>query len=326
MKKSILTMLFVFFLFSIAISQDASEEKKKRIYVDGVYMTLIETPGYYKETSFNDTYWNFDSDWKWGIIYIPDGKQIKNLAFRYNLTRDRFEAHKDYDEAIYIVNPDSIENDRPYAAYLLATNYSVLINPSKYLKIYNEIGIGIMGPAAGGRQVQTFVHTVIGSSLPNGWEFQLRNAFLIDYQFRIEKGFFNDWIARHFIPFAKIRVGTLTDRIGIGLMTKFGNTYKSLGEVADGKNLHKRFIWEWVFEANLHGVFYDATLQGGLFNGNEVIKLKKQDTISRQYQLRMGVNLYYRSFYVRYMVKFNSQNFSSGVIHRYGGVNIGVSF
>jgi hypothetical protein len=225
-----------------------------------------------------------------------------------------------------IVNPDSIENDRPYAAYLLATNYSVLINPSKYLKIYNEIGIGIMGPAAGGRQVQTFVHTVIGSSLPNGWEFQLRNAFLIDYQFRIEKGFFNDWIARHFIPFAKIRVGTLTDRIGIGLMTKFGNTYKSLGEVADGKNLHKRFIWEWVFEANLHGVFYDATLQGGLFNGNEVIKLKKQDTISRQYQLRMGVNLYYRSFYIRYMVKFNSQDFSSGVIHRYGGVNIGVSF
>ena len=112
MKKSILTMLFVFFLFSIAISQDASEEKKKRIYVDGVYMTLIEIPGYYKETSFNDTYWNFDSDWKWGIIYIPDGKQIKNLAFRYNLTRDRFEAHKDYDEAIYIVNPDSISSIR----------------------------------------------------------------------------------------------------------------------------------------------------------------------------------------------------------------------
>ncbi len=225
-----------------------------------------------------------------------------------------------------IVNPDSIENDRPYAAYLLATNYSVLINPSKYLKIYNEIGIGIMGPAAGGKQVQSFVHEIIGSSLPNGWEFQLRNAFLIDYQFRIEKGFFNDWIASHFIPFAKIRVGTLTDRIGIGLMTKFGNTYKFLGEVADGKNLHKHFIWEWVFEANLHGVFYDATLQGGLFNGNEVIKLKKQDTISRQYQLRMGVNLYYRSFYIRYMVKFNSQDFSSGVIHRYGGVNIGVSF
>ncbi len=225
-----------------------------------------------------------------------------------------------------ITKPDSIENDRPYAAYILITNYSVLINPGKNLKIFNEIGIGIMGPAAGGREVQSFVHEIIGSDIPLGWEFQLRNAFLIDYQFRIEKGFFGDWTAKHFIPFAKVRLGTLTDRIGVGLMTKFGNANKLLGEISKTNSLKDRFIWEWVFEANLYGVFYDATLQGGLFNGNEVIKLNRQNTISRQYQLRMGVNLHYKSLYLRYMVKFNSQDFSSGVIHRYGGVNIGVSF
>ena len=123
MKKSILTILFVFFLFSLAISQDASEEKKKRIYVDGVYTTLIETPGYYKETSFNDTYWDLDSDWKWGIIYTSDGKQIRNLALRYNLTRDRFEAHKDYDENIYIVNPGSITKIRRMDEYFVYSAY-----------------------------------------------------------------------------------------------------------------------------------------------------------------------------------------------------------
>jgi len=108
MKKFLLTILFVSFLFFTGISQDASQEKKKRIYVNGVYTTLIESPGYYKETSFDDSYWNMDADWKWGIVYTSRGNPINGLALRYNLSRDRFEALKDYDDKIYIVNPDSI--------------------------------------------------------------------------------------------------------------------------------------------------------------------------------------------------------------------------
>ena len=225
-----------------------------------------------------------------------------------------------------ILNPDSIVDDRPYSAYLLATNFSVLINPEKHLKISNELGIGIMGPAAGGEWAQSLVHQIIGSPIPIGWENQLKNAFLIDYQFRIEKGFFGDWTANHFIPFTKARVGTLTDRIGLGLLIKFGNVNKTLAEYAQPEKYKNRLIWQWVLEANLQGVFYDATLQGGLFNGDEAIELVKQETISRQYQVRMGVNLYYKSFYLRYMVNLNSQDFISGVIHRYGSLNIGVSF
>jgi hypothetical protein len=61
----------------------------------------------------------------------------------------------------------------------LATNFSVLINPKKHLKMSNELGIGIIGPAAGGEWAQTFVHKTIGSHIPIGWEDQLKNAFLI---------------------------------------------------------------------------------------------------------------------------------------------------
>jgi len=91
-------------------------------------------------------------------------------------------------------------------------------------------------------------------------------------------------------------------------------------------DIEKRFIWEWVFEANLQGVFYDATLEGGVWNEDETIELTKQDVIAQQYQLRMGVNLYYNRFSFRYMVKFNSVDFVNGVIHRYGSVNFGYSF
>jgi hypothetical protein len=225
-----------------------------------------------------------------------------------------------------ISEPSAIENDRPYSAYLLATNFSVLINADKKLKLSNEIGVGIMGKIAGGKEVQTFIHNAIGSVTPVGWDSQLENAFLFDYQFRIEKAFFSDWIAEHFTPFTAARIGTLTDRVQIGLMTKWGNKSKTLINATIPYELKKQFIWEWVFEANLQGVFYDATLEGGLFNGKEAIDLSKQEIISRQYQLRMGVNFYYKKLSFRYMVKFNSTDFVTAVVHRYASVNIGVSF
>lgn len=225
-----------------------------------------------------------------------------------------------------ITDPYAIESDRPYSAYFLATNFSMFINPKKNLAISNEIGIGIIGPAAGGEALQTFVHETIGSDIPIGWENQISNAFLIDYRFRVEKGFFTPWLTQHIIPFAMLRVGTLKDEVDLGLMIKFGNKNNILSTITDISSKKDHFIWEFVFEARLQGVFYDATLQGGVFNGSEIVSLNIQDTFMRQYHIRTGVNLYYESFFLRYMVQLNSPNFSAGIVHRYGGVNIGFSF
>jgi len=224
-----------------------------------------------------------------------------------------------------IDEPNSIENDRPYSAYLLVTNFAVLINPTKNLRLSNEIGIGLMGQSAGGKEVQTSIHKLIGSVAPVGWDNQLENTFLIDYQFRIEKGFFNNWTANHFVPFFATRIGTLTDLVQIGLITKWGNKNNYLVNVTTPIELNKKLIWEWLFEANLQGVFYDATLEGGLFN-DDLNSLTKDEIISRQYQFRTGVNLYYKKFSFRYMIKFNSTDFNSAVIHRYASVNIGLAF
>ena len=85
-----------------------------------------------------------------------------------------------------ILRPDSIVDDRPYSAYLLATNFSVLINPEKHLKISNELGIGIMGPTAGGKWAQSLVHQIIDSPIPVGWEDQLK-GFLVFGSFHLQK-------------------------------------------------------------------------------------------------------------------------------------------
>lgn len=225
-----------------------------------------------------------------------------------------------------IGNPSAVKNDRPYSAYFMATNFAVLINLEKKLNLSNEIGIGIMGPAVKGEEIQTFVHRAIGSILPVGWENQLENSFLVDYQFRVEKGFFNDWFAEHIIPFAAARVGTLMDEFQVGIISKIGNKSNFLTHTSKTSSTKKNFIWEWVLEANLKGVLYDATLEGGLFSKGESVILDKPEKNSQQYQLRMGGNLYYKNLSFRYMVKYNSSNFATANIHRYASFNIGLAF
>ncbi len=224
-----------------------------------------------------------------------------------------------------IIMPDEIANDQPYSAYILATNFSVIVNQEKKMKLSNEIGIGVMGPLAGGEEVQSFVHKIVGSAIPIGWNEQLQNTFLIDYQFRIEKGFGPDLLANHLVPFFGARVGTLTNRVQIGAMLKLGNKDKYLQHNINTKSLKKKFIWEWIFSANLQGVFYDAVLQGSMFREDKNA-LNRSETTSHQYQFRTGVNLFYHNFSLRYMLNFNSSNFNAAVYHRFGGINIGYSF
>jgi len=282
----------------------------------------------------NDMLFQSDSYYTAGISMFYTHKSLKKTPAQLilkskspkNFTYSGFAIQHRMFTPFSITEPNSIENDQPYSAFFLASNFSVLINDEKHLKISNEIGLGIMGKPAGGEAVQSFVHKIVGSPQPIGWENQLQNAFLIDYQFRIEKGFFGDWLANHIIPFGGARVGTLTNRVEIGLMAKFGNKNKYLVNALTPLPTYKKFIWEWVLEAHLQGVFYDATLEGGIFNPDDPNALPREEIISRQYNIRMGFNLYYQRFNLRYMLNLNSSSFNQAVTHRYGSINIGYTF
>ncbi|KAF1685286.1 hypothetical protein B1992_12910 [Pseudoxanthomonas broegbernensis] len=68
---------------------------------------------------------------------------------------------------------DLIENDRPYAAVLLASFGFNARNRSQLRT--TQLQVGVVGPAALGRQVQEAVHGFTGSEEFMGWDHQLRN-------------------------------------------------------------------------------------------------------------------------------------------------------
>lgn len=72
-----------------------------------------------------------------------------------------------------IENPAFPPDDRPYAAWLQLKFSTGTLHPKGADRV--RVGIGIVGPAAMGKQIQKGIHRAIDTDMPTGWETQLKN-------------------------------------------------------------------------------------------------------------------------------------------------------
>lgn len=72
-----------------------------------------------------------------------------------------------------IVDPAFPPDDRPYAAWLNIKFATGTIQPRGADRV--RVGLGIVGPAALGKQIQKGVHKAIDTDRPVGWDTQLKN-------------------------------------------------------------------------------------------------------------------------------------------------------
>jgi lipid A 3-O-deacylase len=72
-----------------------------------------------------------------------------------------------------IENPMFPPDDRPYAAWLHVKFSTGTLQPRGADRV--RVGLGIVGPAALGKQIQKGVHRAIDADMPTGWETQLKN-------------------------------------------------------------------------------------------------------------------------------------------------------
>ncbi len=74
-------------------------------------------------------------------------------------------------------------NDRPFAATLELDYFINSINTYSGIELSGWISLGIIGPAAGGEQLQSRIHDCIESPDPNGWDYQVANDIILNYDF-----------------------------------------------------------------------------------------------------------------------------------------------
>jgi hypothetical protein len=162
--------------------------------------------------------------------------------------------------------------DRPYSAYLLVKSFKVSNDKVHHFRQTSELDLGVIGPASMGGTVQDWFHKSVPSNTePLGWEYQIKNDALVNYNFSLEKGIINTGHIQLIVA-ATGALGTLYTSTGGGLNLRLGwfNPYFSDLGIEKRRALRARGMRVTQIYFSLKGsakfVAYDATLEGGFFN------------------------------------------------------------
>ena len=165
--------------------------------------------------------------------------------------------------------------------------------------------------------MQTSIHTWLENLLPLGWDHQIRNDFLLNYQLNYERMIIKVPGKFHFAGVGTVNAGTLRDDVAAGVQIKSGKFY----ETSDKKSTIFLFG-----KSTLNCNFYNSTLSGGIFNKKSEYVLSSEEINLFKVQHTLGINIKIRKVVLEYFQSYVSKEFISGLSHRFGGISIGYCF
>ncbi len=213
--------------------------------------------------------------------------------------------------------------DRPFCGNITLSNFITSTDTIRKRMITSIITLGIIGQGAGGKETQTSVHRWLNNLLPEGWDNQIRNDIILNYQINYEKRI---WANRNnFLLNActEITAGTHTNKIKTGLnfmIGKFNNPYESISHVK------KKFRWHLYGRCQPALVIYDATLQGGMFDTKSPYIISADQIKRFTAQGDYGIVMTIKKIYLEYCQSILTKEFNTGKYHRWGGIRIGMSW
>ena len=177
-----------------------------------------------------------------------------------------------------VVSPS--QHDRPFAAHLFGSFGVTRVYESK--KIFKtKLLLGVVGDEAMGRELQEFIHDIYNFRTPIGWRYQIQDVFSVNLDAEyIDALGTNEAELVDINWVSKARLGTTYNELTTGLKGRFG--FKKLqpldNTIAFNTNLNNdntsqaRGIESFLYyHFSLSLVFYDATIEGSLFNDNSPI-------------------------------------------------------
>lgn len=119
--------------------------------------------------------------------------------------------------------------DRPWAAWLYLGGVAQRATETRLDTV--EFDVGMVGPAALGRQVQSGWHRVIGSPQPQGWSHQLPNepAFLLSYLAKSRHRLGAGILELEAVPHGGVTLGTVMTLARAGAMLRLGRNMGGFG-------------------------------------------------------------------------------------------------
>ena len=233
-----------------------------------------------------------------------------------------------------------LPNDRPFAGVMYFCFRNISVSPTANYRITTDISIGVLGPAALGKQMQNGVHTLFSTHNADtnilGWNYQIKNDIYFNYLLKYEKIMVNTKLLQTSYIY-QFDLGTIHNDFGFGARAQFGlfNSYfdKNLGYITKSdKGSFKLFrhIQAYLFfNPVVKLVLWNSLLQGGIIGnmqGNQPHTISENDISRLVVDGSYGAAFVLGRFSLQFIQYFKSKEFDKGYNHRYGNVTLTYSW
>jgi lipid A 3-O-deacylase len=235
---------------------------------------------------------------------------------------------------------DPLPDDQPYAGWL----YGALTLQNAYTNDQGasrldtfEIDLGVVGPAALGKQTQNGFHAIINSPRANGWKNQLPNepAFVVSVERKVRQPLIgatqgDDW-GVDVLPFVGAYGGTVLSAFSGGAVFRFGQGLeRDFGAPRFRPNMasslyfqsERGFAWYVFGGAEGRAVLHDIFLDGSTFRHSQSVD--KRDFVA---DYHVGLAVVWRDLRLSYTQVFRGREFEGqDKADRFGALSISYRF
>lgn len=219
-----------------------------------------------------------------------------------------------------ISHTEILVGDRPFAATLFLKQFAIMNDFSRHQRVVSSLSLGVIGPAAGGEQMQSAIHRWIHDETPLGWQHQIQDDVVLNYQVEFEKSLTPR--QKYYSIHGKVggRLGTFSDKAYGGLVIMTGFFDNPFERFLASENKFR--IYTYV-EPQVSVVGYDATMQGGLFNKTSEYIIASSAVASVVLQCNAGLVIKIKGTYLEYFQSFVTKEFETARTHHWGGIRLG---
>ncbi|EPR42540.1 Protein of unknown function DUF2219 [Desulfovibrio sp. X2] len=265
-------------------------------------------------------------EWLAGLPYINQSDKKFNVGLA--IGQDMFTPSN-------ISDPNPPEGDHPYAGWL----YGSLILDQKDATWLDtvELTVGMVGPSSQAEQTQKFVHHVVDSPQPQGWDTQLHDepGLMLTYvgtwralDIPLFSLFGADVIPHFGATLGNVKTYANTGaevRLGWNLPKNFGTTLIGPGggvnaDTAAGNDIPPFSLYGFAYTDG-RAVARDIFLDGNTFQSSRHVS--KKTFVG---DLAVGVGLGVYDFFASFCYVFRSPEYTGDDGQQFGSINVGYHF
>lgn len=236
----------------------------------------------------------------------------KNSEFKYGLSIEHIGFTPDN-----IKSTEIQYDDRPFAASIMLKSFIISTDTIQKSRFVSSLNLGIIGPGAFGKEMQVAIHKATGNTIPGGWQNQIKNDVVINYELNYEKQLLRYTNLFSLNASSNAKIGTLFTNASLGLNATIGiinSPFTSLKH-------QNKFELYFFSQAIVSIIGYDATLQGGLFNSKSPYTINSIERFTAQNHY--GIIMQTKKMYFEYFQTLQTREYEIGKSYKWGGIKIG---